>query len=667
MSKLQKLTFSVDVLASKAMGTVGKVQSSLDSLASKAKSAFRDIGYGAAAMWGSAQGIKSLVQPAMEFNNAMRDVDSLDVQGNAMDALAKKSLAYSVKFGEGAAGFVSSAYDIQSAIGGLEGADLANFTNASNVLAKATKADAGTITAYMGTMYGIFKKDAEAMGQSKWVDMIAGKTAVAVQMFKTTGSQMSGAFSSLGAAATSAGASTSEQLAVLGRLQATMEGSVAGTKYKAFLAGVGKAQKKLGMSFIDSQGKMLPLVQILEKIKGKFGETIDVAESDTLKSAMGSDEAVDLVKLLINDTTGLAKSIETLNNVTDKTQAETMAMKRVDPFQRMVQGANAVQIVIGRLLTPALDTLFGFIADVTQGIVDWAEAYPTAAKWVGYAGLAVLGFTGVIGLLTAAAGFGKIAMMGWSSAVATWNAVTKIASVFTRGWSAAQAIFNAVFLANPVVMVVAGIIAALAILMAVLPYISQLWDSFKNAFGDTWWGKALIAVFDPVISWLKSLGKIVNWVLDKLGFSFSGTATVEQVEKAGKGQTDSVLAGADAQLQSKANPAPLNTNKQQEQLSSKVIPASVDPSGKVPVQMQPESLKVSDNIPMEIPPEAIKTLRVHDLNSMKQTSIQPGGIRQDIANISNQNNSKNSQSGPVTNNYYGPYSNTNEQWALEMC
>ncbi|WP_319780792.1 phage tail tape measure protein [Maridesulfovibrio sp.] len=607
MSKLEKLTFSIDVMARKAMGTMGKVQNSLDSIATKARSAFRDIGYGAA------QGFGALVQPAMEFNNAMRDVDSLDVQGDAMNALAQKSLLYSVKFGEGAAGFVSSAYDIQSAIGGLEGADLANFTNASNVLAKGTKADAATVTAYMGTMYGIFKQDAEAMGKSNWVEKIAGQTAAAVQMFKTTGTEMSGAFSTVGAAAQSAGVSAAEQFAVLGTLQATMSGSEAGTKYKAFLAGVGAAQKKLGLSFTDSQGKMLPMIQVMEKLKGKFGDTLSVAESDSLKKVFGSDEAVALVKLLMNDTDNLSASLQKLNGITDITQAEAMAMKRVDPFQRMVQGINAVQIVIGRFLTPVLDTLFNWIASVTEGIVKWTEAYPEAAKWIAYAGLAIWGFTGVLSTLTMAARYGKIAMQGWSSAVSAWTTVTKVAMFFTKGWRSAQMLLNAAFVSNPIGVVIAGIAASIGVLLALLPYLTGLWESFKNSFGDTWWGKALIAVLDPVMNWLKSLGKAVGWVLEKLGLSFDVSSQVEQ-QVTQKHVPDST-----------ANDALLQTG---------VIPAA-------------------PTVP-----------QVQSLQQMKQPSVPAGGIKQELTNISNKNSSNSSNSGPVTNNYYGPHSNTNEQFAL---
>ncbi|MBI9109911.1 phage tail tape measure protein [Maridesulfovibrio ferrireducens] len=598
MSKLEKLTFSIDVLASKAMGTVGKVQQSLDTLANKASSAFRNIGMGGAGVLGAGFAIKSMIQPALDFNNAMRDVSSLSVQADAMDALANKSLLYSVKYGEGAAEFVSSSYDIQSAIGGLSGNDLASFTNASNVLAKGTKADAGTITNYMGTMYGIFKKDAEAMGKSKWVEQMSGKTATAVEMFKTTGTQMSEAFSSVGAAGQAAGISASEQFAVLGTLQATMSGSEAGTKYKAFLDGVGAAQKKLGLSFTDSEGKMLPMLDIMQKMKSKFGDTLDVAESDSLKSAFGSAEAVAMIKLLINDTDNLSASIGKLEKVSGMAKAESMAMKRVDPYQRMIQGANAAQIVIGRLLTPAIDKLFNFVADVTKGIVDWANAYPELAKWVGYAGVGLLAFTGILGVLSIVAGFGKITMLAWSGAVSMWTTVTKGAALATTIWSKATTLLNMAWKASPFGMVLAGI----TLLIAAIPVITKLWDSFKNAFGDTWWGKALIGALDPVMDWLKSLGKAVGWVLEKLGLSFDVSAT-SKVEK--------------------------------------VVQAS-------------ETVSAS------------KVAPVQSLQQMKQSAVASGGIKQDLVNISNKSNSQTQNNGPVTHNHYGPHSNTNEQFALGL-
>ncbi|MFM5626481.1 phage tail tape measure protein, partial [Aeromonas veronii] len=221
-----------------------------------------------------------------------------------LGALGREALKLSIQYGESATEIVRSSYDIQSAIAGLEGNELPAFTRASTTLAKATKADTATITNYMGTMYGIFEQRAKMMGKANWVEDLAGKTANAVQMFKTTGQGMADAFGAIGANATAANVSMDEQFAVLGMLQSTMSGGEAGTKFKAFLAGVGNAQKTLGMQFTDSAGNMLPVLTVLEKLKARYGETLSVAEGDELKKAFGSDEAVSMVKLLMTNTKG---------------------------------------------------------------------------------------------------------------------------------------------------------------------------------------------------------------------------------------------------------------------------------------------------------------------------------------------------------------------------
>ncbi len=60
-----------------------------------------------------------------------------------------------------------ASYDIQSAIAGLTDDELSRFTTASATVAAATKSSSQTITAYMGTMYGIFKDQADAIGKKQ--------------------------------------------------------------------------------------------------------------------------------------------------------------------------------------------------------------------------------------------------------------------------------------------------------------------------------------------------------------------------------------------------------------------------------------------------------------------------------------------------------------------
>ncbi|EKO5289016.1 phage tail tape measure protein, partial [Salmonella enterica] len=253
-----------------------------------------------------------------------------------------------------ASAFVRSAYDIQSAIAGLQGDELPKFTEASGVLAKATKSDSATITNYMGTMYGIFKNTAEKMGRTQWVQQIAGQTATAVQLFKTTGSEMSAAFTALGANAQAMKASAAEQFAVLGQLQSTMSGSEAGTKYKSFLAGIGNAQKVLGLNFTNKDGSAKSITDIIDLIKGKFGDLSKVADADLLKKAFGSDEAVSMIKLLAGDVDGLKKNINTLGNIKGMDKAIEMAKKMVDPWDQVNSLLEQVRVSIGLRLDPVL-------------------------------------------------------------------------------------------------------------------------------------------------------------------------------------------------------------------------------------------------------------------------------------------------------------------------
>ena len=364
---------------------VQNIEKSLAGLTDKAKSGFMDIGVGAAGLAAAGFAIQAALGPALEMENALGEVRSLDVAEDTLKGLSQTALEFSVQYGQSASDFVRSSYDIQSAIDGLQGNDLANFTKASNVLATATKAGAGTVTAYVGTMYGIFKQNANAMGKSDWVEQLAGKTATAVQMFKTTGKEMSDAFTSIGANATASGVSMTEQMAILGQLQATMSGSEAGTKYKAFLAGVGGAQDKLGLQFTDSQGRLMPMLDIMGKLKEKFGDTLSVAESDELKKAFGSGEAVSLINLLMNDTASLAGNLEKLGSVKGMKKAEEMAASMTDPFERFGAGIDAIRISLGQALLPVL---MPFIDTLTSGaatVQRWTVLFPNLTRAVGLA------------------------------------------------------------------------------------------------------------------------------------------------------------------------------------------------------------------------------------------------------------------------------------------
>ncbi|UIP32580.1 phage tail tape measure protein [Stutzerimonas kunmingensis] len=475
-------------LTDQVSAPLGKVKMGFNELAEKGQDNIRQMGFGLAGMVGAGLAINESLQPALEMNRALGEVKSLGVAEDALQRLNDKALEFSVAYGANARDFVASAYDIQSAIAGLTGEQLSSFTNASNLLAKATKADAGTITSYVGTMYGIFKNQADAMGKAEWVENLTGQTALAVQMFKTTGKDMSDAFTSIGASATSAGIGLSEQVAILGTLQATMGGAEAGTKYKAFLSGVGGAQEKLGLSFTDSQGRMLPMLQILEKLKGKFGDTLDVAESDALKKAFGSDEAVGLIKLLMTDTTGLANSMEQLGNVHGLEQAEKMAKAMVDPWQQFGAAVQALRIAFGQALIPILTPLMERLTGIAGTMTRWAGLFPNITRLIGIATLVVFGLAAGIGAITFVVALAKTAWLGLS---AVWTIAT-----------AAAWLFNAALWANPMTWVVVGLIALGVAIGAAIIYWDEITAAIMNTAAFQWVSAQLTALSD----WFASMG-----------------------------------------------------------------------------------------------------------------------------------------------------------------
>ncbi|MGP4922827.1 phage tail tape measure protein, partial [Pseudomonas lundensis] len=134
-------------------------------------------------------------------------------------------------------------------------------------------------------MYNLFKDQADAMGKSQWVEKMGGQTALAVQLFRTDGAQLKDAFKEVGAIATTAGVDLAEQFAVIGTLSSTMEGGDAGGMYKALFENIGAGSEKLGMKFTDQNGKLLPMLDILDKLQGKLGDLTTAAAGTALTDA----------------------------------------------------------------------------------------------------------------------------------------------------------------------------------------------------------------------------------------------------------------------------------------------------------------------------------------------------------------------------------------------
>lgn len=486
MSLPESLMFQVGLI-DRISKPIANIQRQFGDLGNSYRDGTHTMITGAAGVAGAGFALQAALMPAIEMDRVLGEVKSLGVANEQLQQLSDTALNFAVEYGKSATEFVAASYDIQSAIAGLAGNELSEFTRASAVLAAATKADMGTITNYVGTMYGIFQNTANAMGKADWVNMLSGQTAKAVQMFKTTGSEMSSAFTSVGASATSVGVGMTEQMAILGTLQATMSGSEAGTKYRAFLAGAAKAQTALNMTLTDSKGDLLPIFEILNKIKDKYGETISVAEADQLSKAFGSQEAVAMVQLLMQNTNGLAKSIDDLGNVKGIGIAEQMAGAMTDQWERLENGLFAVRVAFGQVLLPAILPVVESMANGANAVITWTRILPNITKYLGFTAVAFLGLVAAGGMFTLMLGLGKQAVVSYMMIVKTWSVMN---ALLTSGLVALRTALFGVYMmivANPIILIVAAVVAAIAAIGALVYY----WNDLKASFGDTTWFQIL--------------------------------------------------------------------------------------------------------------------------------------------------------------------------------
>lgn len=492
-------------LIDRISGPAGRATRSFDGLITTAKGGFEDMRSGAMGLAATGFLIYESLTPAIEMNRALGEVESLGVLEGDLQTLNDAALTFSATYGSAADEFVRASYDIQSAIAGLTGDELSAFTSASAVLAKGTKSDVGTITSYMGTMYGVFKNQAAEMGNAKWVEMVAGQTATAVKMFKTNGSEMASAFGALGASATSMGVSMSEQMAILGTLQATMSGSEAATKYTAFISGAVAAQDKMGVSLFDVSGNMKSMTEIMKILQGEIGHLDKASQFATLKDAFGSEEAVKLIQLMMADTDGLANSINELGKVTGMDQASKMAESMVDPWQQLGSSVQAVRIAMGQELLPVVEPIIQWFAELAQEVLLLIKLFPNITRAITTAGLVILVLAASMATLTVAVGLGKAAWAGWLLTMQVLRGVT-------MAFTAVQWLLNAAFAASPIGLIVIGITALAMALYMAWQGMKLLWDIFKESSA----GQFLMATLGGIVNWFKSLGGIVDWVIDKL-------------------------------------------------------------------------------------------------------------------------------------------------------
>ncbi|EJK3852854.1 phage tail tape measure protein [Salmonella enterica] len=499
---MKQLDFTLSLI-DKLSRPLKQAQSSVTGFAEKSKAAFMQIGGGVLALAGTGMAIRGALSPAVEMYDALNDAAAKGIDDQALKAVQRDALRFSTTYGASAVEFVQSTESINSAIAGLAGNELPKVTKVANTLAFALKSTAAETAEFMGQMFGNFSADAERLGKVQFAEQLAGKMVYMRKVFGTEMGTIKDLMEGARGVGTNYGVGLDEQLAVLGQLNRTL-GTEASSAYEGFMTGAVEGAKKLGLSFTDATGKMLSMPEMLIKLQGKYGKSLEgnLKAQAELDAAFGDSSAV--VKHLYGNVALLQRNITELGGSDGLKRTQEMASKLVKPWDRFVQILKAIQTVIGLTLIPVLYPVLNRLADMGQTFARWMQLFPNIARVIGYAAMALLGFAAVGAVANIVMGASKFIMAGLRGIWVAMTAVTKaytamvwLAQIAVIAWNATLKFLRGALLAVRMAAIMAGIginlmswpvllvIGAIALLAAGCWLLIKHWDTVKAAVMET--------------------------------------------------------------------------------------------------------------------------------------------------------------------------------------
>ncbi|EBT3051842.1 phage tail tape measure protein [Salmonella enterica] len=512
---MKQLDFTLSLI-DKLSRPLKQAQSSVTGFAEKSKAAFMQIGGGVLALAGTGMAIRGALSPAIEMYDALNDAASKGIDDQALKAVQRDALRFSMTYGASAVEFVKSTENINASIAGLAGNELPKVTKVANTLAFALRSTSAETAEFMGQMFGNFSADAERLGKVQFAEQLAGKMVYMRKVFGTEMGTIKDLMEGARGVGTNYGVGLDEQLAVLGQLNRTL-GTEASSAYEGFMTGAIEGGKKLGLSFTDATGKMLSMPEMLIKLQGKYGKSLEgnLKAQAELDAAFGDSSAV--VKHLYGNVALLQRNITELGGSDGLKRTQEMASKLVKPWDRFVQILKAIQTVIGLTLIPVLYPVLNRLADMGQTFARWMQLFPNIARVIGYAVMALLGFAAVGAVANIVMGASKFIMAGLRGIWVAMTAVTKaytamvwLAQIAVIAWNATLKFLRGALLAVRMAAIMAGIginlmswpvllvIGAIALLAAGCWLLIKHWDTVKAAVMET----SAFQACARVVAWL---------------------------------------------------------------------------------------------------------------------------------------------------------------------
>ncbi|MGW0015529.1 phage tail tape measure protein [Streptomyces tendae] len=192
---------------------------------------------------------------------------------------------------------------------------------------------------------------------------------------------------------------------------------------------------------------------------------------------------------------------------------------------------------LNRYVLPPAKTVGGALLDVlVPAAKGTADAFSGGVQWVKDYGAWLIPLGIAIGGIALVAGASTIATWGMTAAFTVYRGVILAASAVTRGWAVAQGVLNAVMSANPIGLIIVGVVALGAALVVAYQksetfraIVQGAWQGIQSAAMLAWTG-FLKPAFDGIWAALQQVGSTATWLWQTvLSPTFSGIAMAGKI------------------------------------------------------------------------------------------------------------------------------------------
>lgn len=442
----------------------------------------------------------AVVGVAAKFESAMSEVAAISgASGDELQALTEKAqeMGATTKFSASE----SAAALKYMAMAGWDTEAMLNGINGVMQLAAASGEDLASTSDIVTDAMTAFGMSADQSTR------FANVLAQAANRSNTSVALMGETFKYVAPVAGALGYSIEDASVAIGLMaNSGIKGSQAGTSLKNVLTNLAKPtdqvqsyMDKLSISLTDSAGKVKPLNQLLNEMRGGFNSLTEAEKAEYAAGIAGKEGMSGLLAIVNASQTDFDNLTEAINNSNGAAQnvADTMMDNLGGQLTILKSTLEGIAISFGNILLPAVKKVVSSLQD----FLNWLNGLTDGQKQL------------VVTIATVIAAIGPVLLIIGKLITSVTN-IIKVVNMLKPAFAA----LNAVMAANPIsiiILAIAGLVAALVTLYnkneTFRNFVNTAWAQIKEVISGV--VNALVNFFtvtipeaiDSVIAWFQTL------------------------------------------------------------------------------------------------------------------------------------------------------------------